>query len=639
MAMENDTSSGPSRKRLRTSHAAAYFPDDRCDGNAPCAACVATENDCTYGSEANSRGKSDLILEGVLRVEKYLHELNANIAASPHFVNRSSSHPVLSPAIGSSVGRRSFSGGSLTDLRITPRPTLCPHPDELDNANNLENAVLESRHTSTTESILQWPHFDVFPSLRKDYTSIFHLEQSRPCIKTKKGNIHPYVTEEEVDSILDAFAHAVNFWYPTTSSNQLQNARALITNGNFEDNDELRVCLALLVMALGCASKVTAGLMESAAVPESERRRRATYRATGDMYFESALKKLYVAHMDVSSMATQCLFFVALYFAFLRRPLQAWEYISAAATKCLLLLSYSYQDSTSEDQERIRRIFWSCYILESDYLAELSNLPLSGIARIESSVPLPGAGYSTHSNAQEEEQSSLYFLACISMRRLLNRVHQLLYARETGASLDDNRFPGIVKELDHQLDEWRTVLPEAFAFEVEWPPVGAKHNIIGLKTEHGGFLRQRYLTCRSVIYRPYLMWMLSSSNAGSSPVTSPVTSPNITAGGSRGIQGPLASVPASSTAVGVNSTTTPMAGAMLVLLAACRISLLKDLIRPEILQAGSHLRELLVGWQKVQGDPSSPSVDQSVHIIKEAERFIRQVYKGEKDEEEGRIEE
>ncbi|KAK3355523.1 hypothetical protein B0H65DRAFT_544769 [Neurospora tetraspora] len=95
------------------------------------------------------------------------------------------------------------------------------------------------------------------------------------------------------------------------------------------------------------------------------------------------------------------------------------------------LLSYSPRDSTSEDQERIRRIFWSCYILESDYLAELSNLPLSGIARIESSVPLPGAGYSTHSTAQEEEQSSL----------------------ETGASLDDKRFPGIVKELDHQLDE------------------------------------------------------------------------------------------------------------------------------------------------------------------------------------------
>lgn len=81
-----------------------------------------------------------------------------------------------------------------------------------------------------------------------------------------------------------------------------------------------------------------------------------------------------------------------------------------------------------------------------------------------------------------------------------------------------------------------------------------------------------------------------------------------------------------------------MAGAMLVLLAACRIPSLKTLIGPEILQAGSHLRELLVGWQKVQGEPRSPSVDQSVHIIHEAEKFTRQVYAGEEGEGEGRLE-
>lgn len=68
-----------------------------------------------------------------------------------------------------------------------------------------------------------------------------------------------------------------------------------------------------------------------------------------------------------------------------------------------------------------------------------------------------------------------------------------------------------------------------------------------------------------------------------------------------------------------------MAGAMLVLLAACRTPSLKDLIGPEVLAAGDHLRKLLEGWQQVMGGPSSPSVDQSVRIISEADRFIRQV--------------
>lgn len=141
---------------------------------------------------------------------------------------------------------------------------------------------------------------------------------------------------------------------------------------------------------------------------------------------------------------------------------------------------------------------------QSDYLAELSASPVSGIARIESSVPLPGS-YNTHVFPTDEEQSSLYFLACISMRRLLNRVHQLLYASGTGASLDTSRFPFIVAELQHQLDEWRNFLPACFAFALDTAPAA---------NPASGFLRQRYLTCRSVVYRPYLMWLLSGSRSG-----------------------------------------------------------------------------------------------------------------------------
>jgi hypothetical protein len=90
------------------------------------------------------------------------------------------------------------------------------------------------------------------------------------------------------------------------------------------------------------------------------------------------------------------------------------------------------------------------------------------------------------------------------MRRLLNRVHQLLYARDSGAATDITRFPAIVTELDHQLDEWRDVLPHAFRFNA--------HDIHDLPSECGGFLRQRYLTCKSVIYRPYLTWLLANAH-------------------------------------------------------------------------------------------------------------------------------
>lgn len=358
-------------------------------------------------------------------------------------------------------------------------------------------------HTSTTESVLQWPHFDVFPSLRRDYTSIFELEQSRPPVPVRPASIvYPFVSDQETDAILAAFQNNVNFWYPTLTRQQLDSVR-LVTRcfrqAGVAEEYTVQSCLALMVLALGCASQTIAGLASAGGLSDDELRRRSKQRGMGDVYFEHALKRLHVVHMDLGSASTQCLFFAGIYSAFLRRPIQAWEFINAASAKCLLLLSYAPTNQAPDDQERVRRIFWSCYILESDYLAELSALPPSGVARIESSVPLP-ASYPTHASPQQEEQSSLYLLACISMRRLLNRVHQLLYARGTGASLDAAKFPYVVAELNHQLDEWRDVLPSAFSFAIDAQPC---------KTEAGAFLRQRYLTCRSVIYRPYLMWQLS----------------------------------------------------------------------------------------------------------------------------------
>jgi hypothetical protein len=137
-------------------------------------------------------------------------------------------------------------------------------------------------------------------------------------------------------------------------------------------------------------------------------------------------------------------------------------------------------------------------------------------------VSLPGS-YITHLDPDQTEHASLYFLACISMRRLLNRVHHLLYARDTGAATDISRFPAIVTELDHQLEEWRDVLPHAFRFDIpqnilgEFNDNNAGGGVGGggggsaqQLSECGGFLRQRYLTCKSVIYRPYLAWLLAS---------------------------------------------------------------------------------------------------------------------------------
>ncbi|KAI6383304.1 hypothetical protein MCOR25_000224 [Pyricularia grisea] len=680
----------PSRKRLRVSHACdvCRARKIRCDGNTPCAACAAADCDCTYGSEANSRGKSDLILEGVLRLERMLQEMNLGLATAQQL-------PFSSHRAGSIGGSSSFSGSPLAEVHLSPfshhaglhstssqhqtqhqqQPYQSPPPHQRQHqqqppqqqqqqqqqptptgsstaaaephglgnngiSNSLENAVLDSMHTSTTESILQWPHFDVFPSLRRDYVSIFTLERGRRPPRARGGSSQPQpprVTPKEVGRILDSFQGAVNLWYPTASVAQLERCRAIAVaegvgsaspglereeaeNGDEDEDDDddddeddqhaVDSCLASLVMALGCASQVVAGLVDGHVLSDEEMRFRRARRRLGDLYFDQVLRSIHVVHTAVGSAATHCLFLVGLYFAFLRRPLQAWEYINAASARCLLLLSYQAEnDEDDEDQERIRRIF-------CDYLAELSGLPQSGIAHIESSIPLPGkTPYKTHRTPLAAEQSSLYFLACISMRRLLNRVHQLLYARGTGASLDTNRFPYVVAELDHQLEDWRDVLPAAFAFTLDARPCS---------TEHGGFLRQRYLTCRSVIYRPYLMWMLSGAHADDPSLDAGATARCLDACllhmlNLRGF--------GHTVLVDTWICALSMAGAMCLLLAACRTPALRDMLAAsDVLACGRHLGRLFESWTAAMGGPRSPSIEQSVRIIAEADRFIREFY-------------
>lgn len=280
------------------------------------------------------RGKSDLILEGVLRVERYLQELNANLtsSATAPALFRGAHQSLISPILASSNTTRqdSFSCSPLAEVH----PTL-HHPQQHEQqqqqqqqhrqqtpvsaatpvANNLENAVLDSMHTSTTESVLQWPHFDGFPSLRHDYAPIFHLEQSRPAFRTRPMSMCPYAPAGEVDSVLDAFEHGVNFWYPTVSRAQVRSVRLVMVDsggGSGEgEGGETQRCLALLTMALGCASQVIGGLAEGVAMGEGEWERRRARREVGDRYFDCVMRMLHVAHTDVSPAAAHCLLFVA----------------------------------------------------------------------------------------------------------------------------------------------------------------------------------------------------------------------------------------------------------------------------------------------------------------------------------------
>lgn len=176
---------------------------------------------------------------------------------------------------------------------------------------NLENAVLGSLHNSTTESILSWPCFDALPSVRQDYVSIFQLEQSRSRLVLSSGLMRPNLSAIDIESILTAFQHSVNVWYPTLSLVHLDGIRNIDVQELLESTDTVASCRTLLVLALGCASDVVTNLWGTSSMRREDHDFKAKRRSIAELYFDDALKLMYSVHMDMSSVAVQCLFFTA----------------------------------------------------------------------------------------------------------------------------------------------------------------------------------------------------------------------------------------------------------------------------------------------------------------------------------------
>jgi hypothetical protein len=175
---------------------------------------------------------------------------------------------------------------------------------------HISNATLSAFHASTTESILAWPHFNDFQSLREDHSfSVFHLESSRAPLAPRAATVHPYASRSEIDRVVHSFQRNVNFWYPTMSVAQAAEVQVHIAAGMF--GDSVKSCLALLVMALGCASELICSYAAHEDPDSDELELRSHRRAMGELYFDCAFKKIYLAQAECSVDAVQSLFFTA----------------------------------------------------------------------------------------------------------------------------------------------------------------------------------------------------------------------------------------------------------------------------------------------------------------------------------------
>ncbi|KAJ4211730.1 hypothetical protein NW759_012330 [Fusarium solani] len=183
-----------------------------------------------------------------------------------------------------------------------------------------------------------------------------------------------------------------------------------------------------------------------------------------------------------------------------------------SSVECLLLMGQGTLGA------RECQLFWIAYLHESQILAEF-DFPASGLGKLASSIPLPlmpGAGTDPH-----YAKYQFFFLALISMRKLLNRILFHLYSREQNSENPSHdspsaekptaflsATPSIIQELDRQLEEWRMCLPSGLEFSAY---SGAQQtddqDIAQIRPIHErlrGNLMARYFAAKSIIHRPFI---------------------------------------------------------------------------------------------------------------------------------------
>ncbi|CAI7668034.1 unnamed protein product [Penicillium pancosmium] len=213
----------------------------------------------------------------------------------------------------------------------------------------------------------------------------------------------------------------------------------------------------------------------------------------------------------------QALVLSSIYYAYIVRPLRSWRMVYSAATIIQLQLSRhaSYQ-RTPRERESIIRLFWSCFLVECDRIAEL-ELPRSGLQQLTDTISLPAC-------TDLGIIQSTSFLAEISVRKLLNRIHNLLYqsgknpsafssttltVRNDLSPVDNVALQSFCDELHSQLELWHSSIPEAARPNLE------PESIAITSSDRQAILRIRYFAARHILYRPFLLQVIS--NPGSLP--------------------------------------------------------------------------------------------------------------------------
>ncbi|KAK2744637.1 hypothetical protein FQN57_004242 [Myotisia sp. PD_48] len=459
----------------------------RCDGKKPvCGNCTEAEADCHYQELPMQRLDSSMPSASMARRMERIEEL---LKSHSEAISALTRHVTVAPA-------PTILPEEHPDIAAYPLQSLSQIPNPSSNGANA-NSPADSRHSGThgaprsagspsyatdlplfaipqkhltsTNSLLGLPTVKAlvgeFPA---DF--FFRLESQRlsPAGWVSGPKDLPFLNRDVTDLLVTTFFSVVHPCHPILDREEFFSLYEGVLANGLHLNLESALCL--VVLALGVV----------ASQPPGADTRNGDW-APGMEYFQPALQILVsesTCSFGSSLLLPQGLIFGGVYFAYLTQPLHSWKLIHLASTNTQLLFS-------------------------SDRLAEF-DLPRSGIETFVDDMAFPRA-----ENPLDREK--LCYMAEISIRRLLNRVHNTIYnAGERGsfsAKLGRSSLPmsvesliTITSELDRQLVIWYDSVPEIIKPTLGLDPTADDRERI---------LRTRYYSTKHIIYRQFVLYLAS----------------------------------------------------------------------------------------------------------------------------------
>jgi hypothetical protein len=199
-------------------------------------------------------------------------------------------------------------------------------------------------------------------------------------------------------------------------------------------NRDTETVLLLLVIALGqLVYEGTAGASIEVFTRRTSGIRGGTaLRPPGAICFEESLRLWTLIPVSTSLLAVQVLLLQASFYESSARHWDFWESAAAASAVCERLIRQRSFHWKTSNGEMVKRAYWACVLDEGYYHQDL-DLPESGILALQDDVPLPSffraideppiAGI----QATDSPKAYLYFLASISLKRLVDRIHDVVH--------------------------------------------------------------------------------------------------------------------------------------------------------------------------------------------------------------------